>query len=87
MNTEPRADLDRKQLAALDTAMREERKAAHRQRHLLRPELPDIPCPACAEAADVVQEAEYEGGTLYIDVDPCGHLFRSRVEYREEWRP
>ncbi|MEV8395930.1 MULTISPECIES: hypothetical protein [unclassified Streptomyces] len=87
MSAEPRADLDREQLAALDAAMREEREAAYSQRYLVRPELPVVPCPACGEPAGMVREDEYEDGTLHIDVDPCGHQFRSRVDYREEWRP
>ncbi|SCK20179.1 hypothetical protein YUYDRAFT_02095 [Streptomyces sp. ScaeMP-e48] len=84
MDATLRVDLNRDQLAAWETALEAQAEAAQEQQHLVHPTLPPVPCPACSAAVEQTCMSWYEDGVLFIDAAPCGHLFRSRVEFTRD---
>lgn len=84
MDEAPRTELSRGQLAAWEAALDAEREAAYQQRHRFHQDLPPVPCPACDAPVERTSMSSYEDGTLLVDAAPCGHLFRSRVQFAQD---
>lgn len=91
MDQAPRTELNRDQLAAWETALNAQAEAAHEPRHRAHPVLPPPAlCPSCDAPVEQTCMSSYEDGSLLVDAAPCGHLFRSRVEFArdpEKWLP